>query len=96
MSAAESCDWLISAGWVVPVEPHGVVLEDHAVAVSDGRIVAIGPRHAFSSALASPTQKNRGRARLSRSRHALATISGPIPAGSPSETAIGAITNPSV
>ncbi len=40
----ESCDLLIEAGWVVPVEPHGVVLEDHAVAVRDGRIVAVLPR----------------------------------------------------
>ena len=43
-TAPSSCDLLISAGWVVPVEPHGVVLEDHAVAVRDGRIVALGPR----------------------------------------------------
>ena len=40
----ESCDLLIEAGWVVPVEPHGVVLDDHAVAVRDGRIVAVLPR----------------------------------------------------
>src|SRR5690606_25384199 len=33
----------IEAGLVVPVEPHGVVLEDHAVAVRDGKIVAILP-----------------------------------------------------
>lgn len=39
----ESCDLLIEAGHVVPVEPHGVVLEDHAVAVQGGRIVAILP-----------------------------------------------------
>ena len=39
----EACDLLIEAGHVVPVEPHGVVLEDHAVAVQDGRIVAILP-----------------------------------------------------
>ena len=28
---------------MVPVEPHGVVLEDHAVAVSGGTIVAVLP-----------------------------------------------------
>ncbi|HEY0503895.1 MAG TPA: TRZ/ATZ family hydrolase [Lysobacter sp.] len=39
----EACDLLIEAGWVVPVEPHGVVLEDHAVAVRDGAIVALLP-----------------------------------------------------
>jgi 5-methylthioadenosine/S-adenosylhomocysteine deaminase len=41
--AAERCDLLVEAGWVVPVEPHGVVLEDHAVAVRDGAIVALLP-----------------------------------------------------
>ena len=40
----ETCDLLIEAGFVVPVEPHGVVLEDHAVAVSGGVIVAILPQ----------------------------------------------------
>lgn len=39
----ESCDLLIEAGFVVPVVPHGVVLEDHAVAVSGGVITAILP-----------------------------------------------------
>src|SRR5262245_56472116 len=39
----QPCDLLIEAGWVVPVEPHGVVLEDHAVAVKDGAIVALLP-----------------------------------------------------
>ena len=43
-AAPQACDLLIEAGWVVPVEPHGVVLEDHAVAVSGGAIVAILPR----------------------------------------------------
>jgi 5-methylthioadenosine/S-adenosylhomocysteine deaminase len=42
-SAPETCDLLIEAGHVVPVEPHGVVLEDHAVAVRDGVIVAVLP-----------------------------------------------------
>ncbi|HLT44490.1 MAG TPA: TRZ/ATZ family hydrolase, partial [Luteimonas sp.] len=38
-----TCDLLIEAGFVVPIEPHGVVLEDHAVAVRDGVIVAVLP-----------------------------------------------------
>ena len=36
-------DLLLEARWVVPVEPHAVVLEQHAVAVHAGRIVAIMP-----------------------------------------------------
>ena len=39
----EVCDLLIEARWVVPVEPHGVVLNDHAVAVHGGVIVAVLP-----------------------------------------------------
>jgi 5-methylthioadenosine/S-adenosylhomocysteine deaminase len=39
----EPCDLLIEAGFVVPVEPHGVVLEDHAVAVQGSTIVAVLP-----------------------------------------------------
>ena len=42
-SAPTPCDLLIEAGWVVPVQPHGVVLEDHAVAISDGVIVDVLP-----------------------------------------------------
>lgn len=34
---------LIHARYVVPIEPHGLVLEDHAVALDGGRIVAILP-----------------------------------------------------
>ena len=37
------CDLLLSARWVIPVEPHGVVLEDHAVAIVDGCIVDLLP-----------------------------------------------------
>lgn len=40
----QPCDLLIECGWVVPVEPHGVVLEDHAVAISKGEIIALLPR----------------------------------------------------
>ncbi|MBL8202532.1 MAG: TRZ/ATZ family hydrolase [Chromatiales bacterium] len=35
---------IISARWIVPVEPAGIVLEDHAVVIQDGVIVAILPR----------------------------------------------------
>ncbi|MET0329181.1 MAG: TRZ/ATZ family hydrolase [Luteimonas sp.] len=41
--APEPCDLLIEAGWVVPVEPHGVVLERHAVAVQGSTILAVLP-----------------------------------------------------
>lgn len=40
----EPCDLLIEAGFVVPVVPKGAVLADHAVAVKDGRILAVLPR----------------------------------------------------
>ncbi len=39
----ETCDLLIETGFVVPVVPHGVVLENHAVAVTAGVIVAVLP-----------------------------------------------------
>lgn len=39
----QHCDTLILAGWCVPVEPHDLVLTEHAVAVNDGRIVEILP-----------------------------------------------------
>jgi 5-methylthioadenosine/S-adenosylhomocysteine deaminase len=39
----EPVDTLISARWVVPVEPEGQVLEGHAVAVRRGRIVDLLP-----------------------------------------------------
>jgi 5-methylthioadenosine/S-adenosylhomocysteine deaminase len=39
----ENVDSLISARWVVPVEPAGEVLPDHCVAVRAGRIIAVLP-----------------------------------------------------
>jgi 5-methylthioadenosine/S-adenosylhomocysteine deaminase len=38
-----AADFLLSARWVVPVEPAGAVLEHHAVAVRGGRIEALLP-----------------------------------------------------
>ena len=39
-----SFDLLLLPTWLVPVEPAGVVLKDHAVGIEGGRIVFIGPR----------------------------------------------------
>ena len=38
-----SIDLLIRARWIIPVEPADAVLEHHALAVRDGRIVALLP-----------------------------------------------------
>ena len=37
------CDLLVEAGWIVPVQPRGVVLEGHALVVDEGVIVALLP-----------------------------------------------------
>jgi 5-methylthioadenosine/S-adenosylhomocysteine deaminase len=39
----QAIDTLLKARWVVPVEPEGVVLDDHAVAIAAGRIQALLP-----------------------------------------------------
>jgi 5-methylthioadenosine/S-adenosylhomocysteine deaminase len=39
----QHCDTLIAPRWCVPVKPTGIVLGDHAVAVSDGRILDVLP-----------------------------------------------------
>ncbi|MFA5531960.1 MAG: TRZ/ATZ family hydrolase [Thiohalomonadaceae bacterium] len=39
----KNVDTLIHAGWIVPVEPAGLVLEDHSIAVLDGTIAALLP-----------------------------------------------------
>lgn len=38
-----TADTLIHPGWIVPVLPHGVVLENHSIALRDDRIVALVP-----------------------------------------------------
>jgi 5-methylthioadenosine/S-adenosylhomocysteine deaminase len=55
---------LINARWVVPVEPAGVALERHAVAVRDGLIEAVLP-------IAEATQRYAGYARVDLPGHAL-------------------------
>ena len=38
-----TCDLIIEAGWVVPVQPHGAVLENYAVVVSGDLIIDLLP-----------------------------------------------------
>ncbi|HTT07350.1 MAG TPA: TRZ/ATZ family hydrolase [Gammaproteobacteria bacterium] len=40
---SNSIDLLLTARWVIPVEPEGAVLEHHALAVDQGRIIALLP-----------------------------------------------------
>ena len=42
-ASLEPCDLLIEAAHVVPVQPHGVVLDDHALALRDGIIIDLLP-----------------------------------------------------
>jgi 5-methylthioadenosine/S-adenosylhomocysteine deaminase len=43
MDSLRSIDLLIEASWVLPIEPAGTLLENHAVAVDAGRIVDVVP-----------------------------------------------------
>lgn len=43
MAAPERVDLLIHARWLVPVVPHGVVLEQHSIAIAKGGIIAVLP-----------------------------------------------------
>jgi 5-methylthioadenosine/S-adenosylhomocysteine deaminase len=57
-------DQLLEARWVIPVEPHGVVLEHHAVALAGGVIAEILPIDAARTKYANAR-------RVDLSRHAL-------------------------
>ncbi len=48
----QSADLLIEARWVLPIAPDAAALPHHAVAVADGRIVAIGPSAELSARFA--------------------------------------------
>jgi len=60
----EPVDLLIEARWVLPIAPVNTVLEDHAVAVSSGKIVALGP-------IAQMSERFEPRDRVVRRDHAL-------------------------
>ncbi|HET9123115.1 MAG TPA: TRZ/ATZ family hydrolase [Acidiferrobacteraceae bacterium] len=51
----QTIDTLISARWVIPVEPRGVVLPHHAVAIDGDRLLAIVP-HAEAEARFAPRE----------------------------------------
>ena len=48
----EPADLTLEASWIVPIEPSGAVLEDHAVAVRDGTIAALGTPEAIGARFA--------------------------------------------
>jgi 5-methylthioadenosine/S-adenosylhomocysteine deaminase len=60
----QSIDTLIEAAWVIPVEPAGAVLADHAVAIDRGRIVAVLP-------IAQATQRFQAAKHVRLASHAL-------------------------
>ena len=57
-------DTLLSARWVIPIEPEACVWEDYAIAIDQGRILAILPRQEAEAAY-DPTVK------VDRPRHAV-------------------------
>ena len=64
MSPKESADLLIEPRWVLPMLPVNTALADHAVAVRDGRIAAIGPAEQLAARFTA-------REHLARPDHAL-------------------------
>ena len=61
---SQPVDLLIQARWVLPIAPVNTALADHAIAVSDGRIVAVGP-------IAEMNLRFSARDRIVRDEHAL-------------------------
>ena len=43
-SSPQAVDLLIHARWIIPIEPAGITLENHSLAVHDGRIAGLLPR----------------------------------------------------
>ena len=61
---SETVDLLIDARWVLPVAPVNTALAQHAVAVADGRVVAVGPTAQMAA-------RFQAREHVSRPNHAL-------------------------
>ena len=60
----ETVDLLIDARWVLPIAPVNTALAQHAVAVTDGRVVAVGPTAQMAA-------RFQAREHISRPNHAL-------------------------
>ncbi len=63
-ATARQVDQVLEARWVIPVEPHGVVLDNHAVALAGDTIVEILP-------IAAAREKYTNSQRVDLSEHAL-------------------------
>ncbi|MCW8963252.1 MAG: amidohydrolase family protein, partial [Gammaproteobacteria bacterium] len=50
ISSPDNVDLIIHARWIIPVEPAHSVLENHAIAIQDGRIIAIASSDEISAA----------------------------------------------
>jgi len=64
MHSKESADLLLAPRWLLPIAPDNLVLTDHAVVVTGGRIVAVGPESDLAA-------RFEPRERISRPDHAL-------------------------
>jgi 5-methylthioadenosine/S-adenosylhomocysteine deaminase len=64
MQSKESADVLLAPRWVMPIAPENAAFRDHAVVVSGGRIVAVGPSADLEAKFAP-------RERISRPNHVL-------------------------
>ena len=49
MPSVQSIDTLIEARWIIPIEPQGITLEHHSIAIDAGKIVALLPTESASA-----------------------------------------------
>lgn len=59
-----SADCLLHPTWIVPVLPRGVILENHSIAITDGKIAAIAPRQDMAGITAEQEHELEGQAVL--------------------------------
>src|SRR5688500_14787654 len=50
LASAEPADWIVTARWVVTMDPQRRVIENGAIAIRGDRIVAVGERAAIAKA----------------------------------------------